>query len=93
VVQFCVIVDDTDLFSLFHRDEVRENVGLFFTKGYYRQSENQYLMVPPEQARGLSTQVKRLLGYGISRPGVGFYHYQDPMRVLYGVEDEDTVDL
>ncbi|EXJ92602.1 hypothetical protein A1O3_01154 [Capronia epimyces CBS 606.96] len=74
-------------------NEVRENVGLFFTKGYYRQSENQYLMVPVEQARPLSTQVKRLLGYGISRPGVGFYHYQDPMRVLYGVEDEDTVDL
>ncbi|KIW56171.1 hypothetical protein PV05_04850 [Exophiala xenobiotica] len=75
------------------KDEVRENVGLFFTKGFYRQSENQYLMVPPEAARPLSTQVKRLLGYGISPPGNGFYQYQDPMRVLFGVEDEETVDL
>jgi len=75
------------------RDEVRENVGLFFTKGFYRQSENQYLMVPPEKARPLSNQVKRLLGYGISPPGNGFYQYQDPMRVLFGVEDEETVDL
>jgi ectoine hydroxylase-related dioxygenase (phytanoyl-CoA dioxygenase family) len=74
-------------------DEARETVGLFFTKGFYRQSENQYLMVPVEKARGMSTQVKRLLGYGISPPGAGFYEYQDPMRVLYGVEDEDTVDL
>jgi ectoine hydroxylase-related dioxygenase (phytanoyl-CoA dioxygenase family) len=74
-------------------DEARETVGLFFTKGFYRQAENQYLMVPVEKAREMSTQVKRLLGYGISPPGVGFYEYQDPMRVLYGVEDEETVEL
>jgi hypothetical protein len=49
-------------------------------------------MVPVEKARGMSTQVKRLLGYGISSLGAGFYEYQDPMRVLYGVEDEETVE-
>jgi len=72
---------------------VRETVGLFLTKGYYRQSENQYLMVPPEKARTMSSQVKRLLGYGISAPGVGFYQYQDPMRSLFGIEDAEVVDL
>jgi len=74
-------------------DSVRETVGMFFTKGYLRQAENQYLMVPIEKARGMSNEVKRLLGYGISPPGNGFYEYQDPMRVLFGVEDEFTVDL
>lgn len=50
-------------------------------------------MVPVEMARGLSTQIKRLLGYGISPPGVGFYEYQDPMRSIFGIEDEETVEL
>ncbi|RVX72705.1 hypothetical protein B0A52_04103 [Exophiala mesophila] len=75
------------------RDEVREIVGLFLTKGFYRQAENQYLMVPPELARVQSPQVQRLLGYGISRPSCGFYKYQDPMRAMFGVEDEETVDM
>lgn len=50
-------------------------------------------MVPPEKARGMSSQVKRLLGYGISPPGVGFYEYQDPMRSLFGIEDDEVVEL
>ena len=78
---------------LSHRNEVREVVGLFLTKGFYRQAENQYLMVPPELAKDQTPQVQRLLGYGISRPSNGFYQYQDPMRVLFGVEDEETVNM
>jgi hypothetical protein len=50
-------------------------------------------MVPPEQAKTMSSQVKRLLGYGIAPPGVGFYKYQDPMRSLFGIEDDEVVDL
>ena len=76
-----------------HRDEYRETVGIFLCKPYYRQAENQYLMVPPEKARRLSPQAQRLLGYGISLPSLGFMDYQDPMRVLFGVEDDETVDM
>jgi ectoine hydroxylase-related dioxygenase (phytanoyl-CoA dioxygenase family) len=50
-------------------------------------------MVPPEKARHLPPQAQRLLGYGICRPSLGFMDYQDPMRVLFGVEDEETVDM
>ena len=50
-------------------------------------------MAPVEKVRGMLTQVKRLLGYGISPIGVGFYEYQDPVRVLYAVEDGETVEL
>lgn len=75
------------------RDQRRETVGIFLCKAHYRQAENQYLMVPPEKAKRLSPQAQRLLGYGIARPAVGFYQYQDPMRVLFGVEDEETVDM
>ena len=50
-------------------------------------------MVPPEKAKRLPPQAQRLLGYGISLPAVGFMEYQDPMRVLFGVEDQETVDM
>ena len=83
----------TDPGSLFSRDEYRETVGIFLCKPIYRQAENQYLMVPPEKAKRLSPQAQRLLGYGICRPSLGFMEYQDPMRVLFGVEDEETVDM
>ncbi|KAF2835842.1 PhyH-domain-containing protein [Patellaria atrata CBS 101060] len=74
-------------------DQARETVGIFLCKAYYRQAENQYLEVPPEKAKRLSPQAQRLLGYGICLPSVGFVDYQDPMRVLFGVEDEETVDM
>ena len=68
-------------------------MGIFLCKPYYRPAENQFLMVPPEKAAHLPPQAQRLLGYGISLPSVGFMEYQDPMRVLFGVEDEETVDM
>jgi ectoine hydroxylase-related dioxygenase (phytanoyl-CoA dioxygenase family) len=74
-------------------DQARETVGIFLCKPYYRPAENQFLMVPPEKARRLPPQAQRLLGYGICRPALGFMEYQDPMRVLFGVEDEETVDM
>lgn len=64
-------------------DEARETVGIFLCKGFYRQAENQYLMVPPEKAKRLSPAAQRLLGYGISLPSVGFMQYQDPMVSLH----------
>ncbi|KAK5467755.1 hypothetical protein LTS15_000728 [Exophiala xenobiotica] len=75
------------------KDQARETIGIFLCKPYYRPAENQFLMVPPEKARRLPPQAQRLLGYGICRPSLGFMDYQDPMRVLFGVEDEETVDM
>jgi len=74
-------------------DQARETVGIFLCKAHYRQAENQYLMVPPEKAKRLSPQAQRLLGYGIARPSLGFMKYKDPMEVLFGVKDEETVEM
>ncbi|KIW68021.1 hypothetical protein PV04_03996 [Phialophora macrospora] len=75
-------------------DQVRETVGIFLTKGTYRQVENQYLTVPPEKAASLSPQAQRLLGYGVSPPFCGFgTDYKDPMQGLFGVVDSETVVL
>ncbi|CZR67910.1 uncharacterized protein PAC_17809 [Phialocephala subalpina] len=71
-------------------DDARETVGIFMCKGTLRQEENQYLMVPPETARRLSPKALRLLGYGICPPALGFYQYQDPMKVIFGIDDEET---
>ncbi|EPS25387.1 hypothetical protein PDE_00320 [Penicillium oxalicum 114-2] len=75
------------------RGEYRETVGIFLCKPTLRPAENQFLMVPLERARQLKPQAQRLLGYGVCEPGVGFMNYQDPMRVLFGVEDEETVNM
>ncbi|KAK2595637.1 hypothetical protein QQS21_006607 [Conoideocrella luteorostrata] len=75
------------------QNDARETIGMFLCKGILRQEENSYLEVPPELAkkRGFSPQVLRLLGYGIAPPALGLYQYQDPMKVIFGVEDEETV--
>ncbi|KAF6833850.1 phytanoyl- dioxygenase family protein [Colletotrichum plurivorum] len=75
------------------RDEYRETVGIFLCQPTLRPAENQFLMVPLEKVRKMKPQAQRLLGYGLCEPGVGFMKYQDPMRVLFGVEDEETVDF
>ncbi|KAK5056219.1 hypothetical protein LTR84_012772 [Exophiala bonariae] len=74
-------------------DQARETVGIFLCKPYYRPAENQFIMCPPEVAKRLPPQAQRLLGYGISLPALGFVEYQDPMRYLFGVEDEETVNM
>ncbi len=72
-------------------DQARETVGIFLCKGYYRQAENQYLMVPPDKAKRLSPQAQRLLGYGISLPAVGFMEYQDPMVRIILLKDNRSL--
>lgn len=76
-------------------DERRETAGIFMVKGFYRQAENEYLMVPPERCRALqmSPAELRVLGYGISQPSCGFFKYKDPMESIFGVIDDETVRL
>lgn len=74
-------------------DEQRETVGIFFAKGFYRQVENQYLMVPPERCKQLKLTPNelRVLGYGISEPSCGAVNYKDPIESVFGIIDDETV--
>ncbi|UJR07469.1 hypothetical protein I4U23_011758 [Adineta vaga] len=76
-------------------DERRETAGIFMAKGYYRQAENEYLMVPPERCKELQLTAEelRVLGYGISEPACGFVKYKDPMESIFGIVDDKTVRL
>ena len=84
---------DVHELTRYNRDDARETVGVFLCKGMLRQEENSYLEIPPElaKARGLSPQLLRLLGYGICPPALGYYQYQDPMKVIFGVNDRETI--
>ena len=77
------------------KDERRETAGIFMAKGFYRQAENEYLMVPPEKCKAmqLSPAELRVLGYGISQPTCGFFKYKDPMESIFGIIDDETVRL
>ncbi|CAH0039412.1 unnamed protein product [Clonostachys rhizophaga] len=75
------------------RDEYRETVGIFLCKPTLRPAENFFLEIPLERVRQMRPQAQRLLGYSVLEPGVGFMNYQDPMRVLFGVEDEETLNM
>ncbi|KAJ5356067.1 hypothetical protein N7517_010676 [Penicillium concentricum] len=75
------------------QDQYRETVGIFLCKPILRPAENQFLKIPLEEARKMSPQVQRLMGYGVCGPGVGFLDYQDPMRVLFDVEDDETINM
>ncbi|CAF2043546.1 unnamed protein product [Rotaria magnacalcarata] len=76
-------------------DERREIAGIFMSKGFYRQAENEYLAVPPERCKELqlSSAELRVLGYGISQPACGFFKYKDPMESVFGIVDDETVIL
>ncbi|PLB45640.1 PhyH-domain-containing protein [Aspergillus steynii IBT 23096] len=75
------------------QNERRETVGIFLCQPTLRPAENYFLEIPLERVRKLKPQAQRLLGYGVMEPGVGFMHYQDPMRLLFGVEDEETINM
>lgn len=76
-------------------DELREVAGVFFAKGFYRQAENEYLVMPPERCKELqlSPAELRLIGYGISEPACGFVKYKDPMESIFGIIDDETIRL
>jgi ectoine hydroxylase-related dioxygenase (phytanoyl-CoA dioxygenase family) len=60
----------------------RTGIAFSYALGWLRQSENQYLAVPPEIARGLPQELQRLIGYAIHAPNLGWYEGQDPGVVL-----------
>ncbi|CAF3488665.1 unnamed protein product [Rotaria sp. Silwood1] len=64
-------------------DEQRETVGIFFTKGFYRQAENEYLSVPPELCKGLKFNHSNSFYYaGEKVTGIISFHNTDTKLTL-----------
>lgn len=64
-------------------DELRTAIYMSFTKGYLRQEENQYLVVPLDTVRKYSEKVQDLIGYKLCPPYCGFVEMQEPSIVLH----------
>lgn len=60
----------------------RDGIIIGYALGWVRQMENQYLAVPPEEARQLPEVLQRLIGYQAHRPNLGWYECRDPIALL-----------
>jgi ectoine hydroxylase-related dioxygenase (phytanoyl-CoA dioxygenase family) len=59
-------------------DRSRRAVLLHYTLDWLRQEENQYLSCPPEVARSLDAELRRLIGYRLGGPVLGFFSEPSP---------------
>lgn len=74
-------------------DAARFGLALHYALGWLRQEENQYLAVPPEEARALPKQIQELLGYSLGTAALGFVDHQDPNDFLNGAPDSESGDI
>lgn len=69
-------------------NEERLVYSTFSTRGYLRQEENQYLANDIEDIRKLPEWLQERVGYGISRPFLGWVNLANPMAVLHPDKDQ-----
>lgn len=74
------------------KDQVRPMHGLFFTRGYMRSEENQYLIHSKEEVLSWPAAVQRRMGFHLSSPNIGFVDFQSPVEWMQGVERDHWVD-
>jgi ectoine hydroxylase-related dioxygenase (phytanoyl-CoA dioxygenase family) len=63
-------------------DELRTAIIISLARGYLRQEENQYLVVPHDIVRRYPRRVQQLLGYALSPPFCGWIEMCDPSVAL-----------
>lgn len=71
----------------------RYGLALHYSLGWLRQEENQYLAVPPEDARRLPRRIQELMGYALGGAALGFVDHQDPNDVLNGRAGDAAGDI
>lgn len=68
-------------------DRPRPVAVFSYNLGWLRQGENQYLAIPPDQARFLPRHVQKLIGYTVHRPNLGLVECEDPVLLLTGTKN------
>lgn len=63
-------------------DERRLGLAMNYCAGFIRQQENQQLGIPRDVARGFSSRLKQLVGYGVYRSLIGHVNKRDPVELL-----------
>jgi ectoine hydroxylase-related dioxygenase (phytanoyl-CoA dioxygenase family) len=70
------------------KDEERLVFSTFSTRGWMRQEENQYLANEIEKIKELPKWLQERVGYGISRPFLGWVDLKNPMQTLHPVSSQ-----
>ncbi|KAJ9644421.1 hypothetical protein H2204_001773 [Knufia peltigerae] len=73
--------------------EERLVYSTFMTRGWLRQEENQYLINPVEKVRELPEWMQEKVGYGLSRPFLGWVNLKSAMEWLHPNRGRRTGDL
>jgi ectoine hydroxylase-related dioxygenase (phytanoyl-CoA dioxygenase family) len=55
------------------KNDIRTGIFLHYALNWLRQEENQYLSCPPEIAKGISHEIRSLIGYSKGGYVLGFY--------------------
>ncbi len=63
-------------------DTTRDGLVISYSLGWLRQSENQYLIYPPEVAKDFPVALQELIGYRVHRPNLGWVDGREPMELL-----------
>lgn len=66
----------------------RTGMIVSYCLGWLKPFENQWLVYPPQIARGFSPELARMVGYQQHRPNLGNYEGQCPSVLLRGIADE-----
>jgi ectoine hydroxylase-related dioxygenase (phytanoyl-CoA dioxygenase family) len=74
-------------------DEDRVLLSTFNTRGWMRQEENQYLANSMESIKELPSALQERMGYGLSRPFMGWVDLKSPMLLLHPEESKHQKDL
>ncbi len=75
------------------KDEYRILLSTFSTRGWLRQEENQYLANSIESIKDLPPALQERMGYGLSRPFLGWVELKSPMLLLHPESSKDQKDL
>ncbi len=70
-------------------DIPRCGVALHYSLGWLRQEENQYMAIPPKEAKTYPKKLQRLMGYDLATVNLGFVDHKHPNDVLNGTAGTD----
>jgi ectoine hydroxylase-related dioxygenase (phytanoyl-CoA dioxygenase family) len=75
-------------------ERVRQAINITYAVGWVRQEENQFLSCPPEVARTLPEELRKLMGYQCGCFSLGYFRdYEDPMNALFEPETREVTPM
>ena len=76
-----------------HSNASRGGLALHYALGWLRQEENQYLVMPPEEAAKLPKRLQELMGYDLGTVMLGFVDHKHPNEWLNGTGGELSAEV